>query len=103
MDLKTTLRDCVNPGGLCVSATYILVVVFVFALTGLTTKPSNVGLDWIPFFVLAMPWSFLSQRLLLPGLILNAGLMYLLGALFHTLWRCVTRQSSDAAVKTRLK
>jgi hypothetical protein len=92
MGLKATLRNRVNPGGFCVSATYVLVVVFVFALTALTTKPGNVGLDWIPFFLLASPWSLLNPRLLLPGLVLNATLMYLLGTLLHTLRRHLTKQ-----------
>lgn len=87
MGLKATLRDRVNPGGFCVSATYVLVVVLIFALTALTTKPSNVGLDWIPFFLLASPWSLLNPRLLLPGLVLNAVLLYLLGTLLYKLWR----------------
>jgi hypothetical protein len=86
------LKNRVNPGGFCVAATYVLVVVAVFALTALTTKPSNVGLDWIPFVLLAMPWYFLNPRLLLPGLIVNTGLMYLLGTLLHTLWCRVTKQ-----------
>jgi hypothetical protein len=92
MDLKATLRNHVDPGGFCVAATYVLAVVFVFALTAYTTKPDNVGLDWIPFVLLAMPWYFLNTRLLLPGLILNVGLMYLLGTLLHTLWRRTMKQ-----------
>jgi|GEM_PF-3193050 len=78
MDSKATLRDRINPGGFCVAATYVLIVVVVFAFTASTTKPGNVGYDWIPFILLSMPWYGLSPRLLLPGLIANAGLMYLL-------------------------
>jgi hypothetical protein len=91
MDLKATLRNRVNPGGFCVSATYILIAVAVFALTAFTTKPSNVGLDWIPFMLLSMPWYGLNPWLLLPGLILNACLMYLLGTLLHAFWRRAIR------------
>jgi hypothetical protein len=87
--MKGTLKDRVNPGGFCVAATYVLIVVVVFALTASTTKPSNVGLDWIPFMLLSMPWYALDIRLLVPGLVLNAGLMYLLGTLLHALWRCI--------------
>jgi hypothetical protein len=90
MELKAALRNHVDPGGFCVAATYVLVVVFVFALTALTTKPSNVGLDWIPFVMLASPWYFLNPQLLLPGLILNVGLMYLVGTLLHTFRSRVT-------------
>src|SRR5215472_9153775 len=97
MELKAALRNHVDPGGFCVAATYVLAVVFVFALTAYTTKPSSVGLDWIPFILLASPWYFLSPRLLLPGLILNVGLMYFLGTLLHTHWRRATKPRSEAA------
>ena len=92
MDLKATLGNRVNPGGFCVAAAYVLAVVIVFTLTALTTKPDNVGLDWIPFVLLAAPWYVLDTRLLLPGLILNVGLMYLLGTLLHTRWRRANKQ-----------
>jgi hypothetical protein len=92
MDLKATLRSRVNPGGFCVAATYVLIVVVVFAFTASTTKPSNVGYDWIPFILLSMPWYATNQGLLLPGLIANAGLMYLLGTLLHTFWCRVIRR-----------
>jgi len=89
MDLKAKLRSHVDPGGFRLAAIYVLAVVFVFALT---TKPDNVGLDWIPFVLLAIPWYLLDTRLLLPGLILNVGLMYLLGTLLHTRWRRANKQ-----------
>ena len=41
----------------------MLIVVVVFALTASTTKPSSVGLDWIPFMLLSMPWYALDVRL----------------------------------------
>jgi hypothetical protein len=85
--MKSILNDSVNPGGFYLAATYVLIVVVVFALTASTTKPSNVGLDWIPFVLLSMPWYALDVRLLAPGLIVNTGLMYLLGTLLHALWR----------------
>ena len=85
--MKGMLNDHVNPGGFYLAAIYVLTVVVVFALTASTTKPSNVGLDWIPFVLLSMPWYALDVRLLLPGLIVNTGLMYLLGTLLHALWR----------------
>jgi hypothetical protein len=91
MDLKATLRNRVNPGGFCVAATYVLTAVVVFALTTYTTKRDSVGYDWIPFVLLAMPWYRLNTQLLLPGLIANAGLMYLLGTLLHALWYRVIR------------
>jgi hypothetical protein len=92
MDLKPVLRNHVNPGGFCVAATYVLVVVVVFAVSAYTTKPGNVGYDWIPFVLLAMPWYRLHTQLLLPGLIVNASLMYLLGTLLHTFWCRIIKQ-----------
>jgi hypothetical protein len=91
-DLKGTLKDRVNPGGFCVLATYVLIVVVVFAFTASTTKPSNVGYDWIPFILLSMPWYAINQRLLLPGLIANAGLMYLLGTLLQACWSRIVKK-----------
>jgi hypothetical protein len=92
MDLKATLRNRFNSGGFCVAATYVLIVVVVFAFTASTTKPSNVGYDWIPFILLSMPWYGLDARLLLPGLVANTGLMYLLGTLLQTFWSRVIKQ-----------
>ena len=85
--MKGMLKDHLNPGGFCVAASYVLIAIVVFALTTSTTKPSNLGFDWIPLALLSMPWYALHVRLLVPGLIVNTGLMYLLGALFHALWR----------------
>jgi len=85
--MKGILNDRLNPAGFCLAATYALIVVVVFALTASTTKPSNVGLDWIPFMLFSMPWYALDVRLLVPGLIVNVGLMYLVGTLLHALWR----------------
>jgi hypothetical protein len=87
--LKATLRNRVNPGGFCVAAAYALIVVLVLVLTASTTRPGNAGLDWIAFILLSMPWYGLDARLLVPGLIANAGLMYLMGTLLHIFWRRV--------------
>ena len=92
MDLKAKLRSHVDSGGFRLAAIYVLAVVFVFALTALSTKPDNLGLDSIPFVLLAAPWYLLDTRLFLPGLILNAGLMYLLGTLLHTRRRRANKQ-----------
>lgn len=84
-------KDRVNSGGFRVASTYVLIVVIVFALCTLTARPENVGYDWIPFILLAMPWYRLNPQLLVPGLIANVGLMYLLGSLLHMIWRRVFR------------
>lgn len=89
--VKATLRNHLNHGGCWFAGTYVLIVVAVFLWTAATTKPSNVGLDWIPFALLSMPWYWLDPRLLVPGLIVNAGLMYLLGTLFQVFRRPQSR------------
>jgi hypothetical protein len=89
MDLKATLRNRVNPGGFCVAVTYVLTVIVVFVFTAATTRPGNVGLDWIPFILLSVPWYGLKPRLLFPGLIANIGVMYLAGTPLETFWRRV--------------
>jgi hypothetical protein len=87
--VKVTLRNRLNPGGCWFAGTYLVFIVAVFMFTAATTKPSNVGFDWIPFTLLSMPWYRLDTRLLVPGFIANAGLMYLLGTLLEIFWRCV--------------
>lgn len=81
----------VNPGGFRAATTYIIVVVFLFVVTFFNTKPSNVGLDGIPLLLLSMPWVGFDRHLLFPGLILNAGVMYLLGMLLHRIWLRITK------------
>jgi uncharacterized membrane protein len=76
-----------NRFGIYVAAIYLLIVLGVYAITEYNTKPDNVGYDWIPFELLALPWPAISVRLLIPGFILNAGILYLLGTLLEKLWR----------------
>ncbi len=83
------LKTLISLGGLCVATTYMLVVILVFVVTAVNTKPSNVGLDWIPFMLFSMPWYFINPQLLLPGLAVNAAIMYLLGTVLEAFWRRV--------------
>ena len=87
--MKAALRNRVSTGGCWFAAIYALMVVVVFAYTAATTKPGNVGLDWVPFSMVAMPWSGLDARLLFPGFIANTALLYLLGTLLQSMWRGV--------------
>jgi hypothetical protein len=86
MRSKPTLMRHINPGGLWLGAIYLIAVIVAYAIIAYTTKPGNVGYDWIPFVLLAMPWYRLYPPLLLPGLLINTGLMYLLGTLLHMFW-----------------
>ncbi len=49
----------------------------------MTTKPDNVGLDWIPFVMLAMPWSGMQPGFAIPGVLLNGVLLYVLGTVLQ--------------------
>ena len=87
---KRTLWNAINPGGFCVAATYVLVGVAVFVFTAATTKPSNAGLDWLPFALLGMPWSAWGTGML-PAFGINTCLMYLLGALLYAVWQRIIK------------
>jgi hypothetical protein len=75
-----------NRFGVYAASSYTFVFVCVLAYTCYNTKPEHIGYDWIPVLLLTMPWSRLGAPPLL-GLILNAGLLYLLSALFEKLRR----------------
>ena len=89
--MNVTLWNRLNTAGCWLAGTYLVVVVIVFVLTAATTKPDNAGLDWIPFCLLSMPWYGLEPRLLFPGFLLNAGLLYLFGALLSAASRHIAR------------
>jgi hypothetical protein len=68
-------------------SSYAFIVVLVYSYTSFTTKPDNVGLDWIPFVMLAMPWYAINPQFLFPGLIVNAGILFFLGTLVEKVRR----------------
>lgn len=70
-----------NRLGIYASATYLFILALIYVLTAYTGKTDDTGLEWIPFFMLGMPWVKVDARLLLPGMIINAGILYLLGTL----------------------
>ena len=63
-----------------------------YTLTAATTKQSNVGYDWIPFTLLAAPWSLIDIRWLFPAFFVNTAIMYSLGALLHKLWHTIVKE-----------
>jgi len=93
--------------GVWLAIIYIATVVAVYFLTALTTKPDDVGLDWIPFLMLSMPWWYVFTRLItpnsllpaIPGFILNAGILYLLGMLIGNLWRHYAQEDGGQSIK----
>jgi hypothetical protein len=92
--LKPELKGRLNRFGMYLAVSYVLIVVVVFTITLISTKPSNVGLDWIPFIMLAMPWFAMgqAQEFLLPGLIANVVILYLLGTFFEMARRRIFRR-----------
>ena len=101
MPHESRLWDRVSAPGFALAACYFLLVVAVFALTAATTSPSNVGLDWIPFYLLTMPWSLLFERIENPdvpwtlivawiawlaGIVVNTAAIYLMGSLMQPMW-----------------
>ena len=80
------------------AAGYVVLVVAVFALTAATTTPSNVGLDWLPFYLLTMPWSPLIDPdvpwaqpvaliAFLAGMVVNTAAIYIIGSQVQALGR----------------
>lgn len=67
--------------GLWLGGIYFTLATALFLVTALNTKPDNVGLDWIPFMVLTMPWSGMAPALMIPGVFLNTLALWLLGTL----------------------
>lgn len=85
--MNAALEGRPNRLGIYFTAAYLVIVGSVYAVTAYNTKPGNVGYDWIPFEMLAMPWVAIGIKFLFPGFILNAGISYLAGTLFEKLRR----------------
>ena len=60
--------------GIGLAAAYILLAAGVYLL--IASQPSDDGLKWLPFVWLAMPWCKLGAFFLIPGVLINAGLLY---------------------------
>ena len=86
MFLEAAPKPRHNRFGIYAAASYAFAVLGVFAYTSCNTKREYLGYDWIPLFMLSMPWSAIGAPLAL-GFILNAGFLYLLGALLGKLRR----------------
>ena len=91
--VRQALKIRPNRLGIYVAATYLFIVALVYVLTAYTGKKDDTGLAWIPFFMLAMPWPRIDARLLLPGLIINAGILFLIGTLVEKFWRSMVQKS----------
>ncbi|HZD51055.1 MAG TPA: hypothetical protein VE178_20110 [Silvibacterium sp.] len=74
--------------GAWLASIYLALVIAIYVLSA--ARPYNVGLDWT-FVMLAMPWYRVSDLLLITGFILNAGILYLVGALIEKQRRSVAK------------
>jgi hypothetical protein len=77
--------------GLWLGCIYLALAAALFLVTLLTTNPGNVGLDWIPFVLLGMPWSRHDMALAVPGVLLNAVILWALGTALQVLVRNLRR------------
>lgn len=79
MEIEPKFR---SRAGVYVAGVYILLAVGIFVLTAFGHHDD--GMEWIPFALLASPWFQIGQRLLIPGLIANAILLYAIGTIIGT-------------------
>ncbi len=75
--------------GAWLAAIYLALVIAVHVLSN--ANPYNIGLA-STVVMLAMPWYRLSDLLLIIGVILNAGIVYLIGMLVEKLWRSLAKR-----------
>jgi hypothetical protein len=87
VDLKASLKGRSNRLGIYAAAVYLFIVAVVYILTAYTGTTDDSGLQWIPFFMLGLPWSRISAQFLFPGLIINAGILFLIGTLVEKYWK----------------
>jgi hypothetical protein len=86
---ETTPRRLPHRLGIGFAAGYLLLAAAVYAL--IASHPPDDGLEWLPLVWLAMPWFKLGQAMLIPGILLNAAILYLCGVLIQLVWRARTR------------
>jgi hypothetical protein len=89
--LSVASKQRPNRLGAYIAAAYLAIVVAVYLLTQFGGKPDEFGYRWIPFLMLAMPWSRIAVQLVIPAFLLNAAILYLLGTLLENLRRRVVR------------
>jgi hypothetical protein len=77
----TEPKDRPNRIGIYLVALYLILVAIAFAFGATHNQPDNVGYNWLPVMVLSMPWSVIRAHIFLPGWVLNAVILYLLGTL----------------------
>jgi hypothetical protein len=84
--LNAQLKGRPNRLGIYLAALYLLLVAIAFAFGALNNNPDNLGYN-VPVFVLCVPWSLIRAHIFLPGWLLNATIIYLLGTLSDSLRR----------------
>lgn len=85
-NVESAPKRRLNRLGIYAAGSYLSIIVVVYAV-GISTPDQGYG--WVTFFLLGMPWSLIVAAVHLdpflfplPCLMLNAGILYLLGTLF---------------------
>ena len=86
---EATPRPLPQRWGIILAAAFILLATAVYAV--IASQPADDGLEWIPLVLLAMPWFKLGQNFLIPGILINATLLYLCGILLQLAWRTLNK------------
>ena len=81
--------------GFSLGLTYLLLVVVVYAYTAVTTDVYKAGYDWIPFILLTLPWCRWGIWFVVPGVLINALLLYGMSRLMQSIWDRFTLSSAD--------
>ena len=81
--------------GIVLAILYLLLVTAIYAVIAL--QPANDGLEWLPLFWLAMPWSGIGKDLLIPGILLNTVCLYAGGIVASILCRWIRQRGSPAS------
>jgi hypothetical protein len=83
-----------SPVGIWLAGIYSVILIAALFIPVVAVKPDSVDLRWLTFLTLAKPWNSFNPYLLLPGLILNAALLYLIGMVIEKLWRPLAKRSA---------
>ena len=91
--------------GGCLAGIFVIVVASVYVLLSATTNPGDTSQGWFPdfpLFVLSIPWGNMDTGLhgrasLIPGFVLNAISLYLVGALIERLSRYILQIKPQTA------
>jgi heme/copper-type cytochrome/quinol oxidase subunit 2 len=71
--------------GVSIAGIYAVIIVSIYILIRIAAH--NDGMQRVPLSMLALPWFRIAASLLMPALILNAAILFVLGILLYACWR----------------